>query len=146
MIRIPGSTNSDIDTGTWYSTSTNTAQIKIMWKWDGKRPAINYLMRDFRNYLIQKKIDQHQYQLQRQSQRSGKKRSSFVASDDNNNNNNSISWIESNILQGQGISDYRKITIDLILASYLLNVKKYDYNTACDTIVRWLDKCAGKDL
>jgi hypothetical protein len=58
--------------------------------------------------------------------------------------NTTISWIESNILQGQGISDYRKITIDLVLASYLLNVKKYDYNAAHDTIAKWLDKCAGK--
>ena len=57
-----------------------------------------------------------------------------------------IDWIESNILQGEGISDYRKITIDLVLASYLVNVKKYDYNTAYDIIVRWLDKCAGKRL
>jgi hypothetical protein len=103
------------------------------------RPAINYLLRDFRKYLIQKKIDQH-YQLQELAE----KYSSFTAGNSNNNNSKSISWIESNILQGEGISDYRKITIDLMLASYLVNVKNYDYNTAYDTIVRWLDKCADK--
>jgi hypothetical protein len=31
-----------------------------------------------------------------------------------------------------------------VLASYVANVKKYDYNTAYYTIARWLDKCAGK--
>jgi hypothetical protein len=53
-----------------------------------------------------------------------------------------VDWIETNILQGPGISDYRKLTIDLILAPYLVNVKKCDYDTAYDTIAKWLDKCA----
>jgi hypothetical protein len=137
MLRIPGSTNSDIDTGTWYSTSTNTAQVKIMQKWDGEKPAINYLLRDFRKYLIQNKIDQ---QYQKQSRNTSRPNRSGRGA----GANTAISWIESNVLQGEGISDYRKITIDLVLASYLLNVKKYDYNAAYDTIVKWLDRCAGK--
>jgi Primase X len=55
-----------------------------------------------------------------------------------------IEWIENNIILGPGISDYRKVTIDLILAPYLVNVKKYDYNTTYNTIIEWLDKCAKK--
>lgn len=52
-----------------------------------------------------------------------------------------IDWIETNILQGAGISDYRKITVELVLAPYLVNVKKCDYDVAYNTIVKWLDKC-----
>ena len=128
LIRIPGSINTKYD---------EYKQVQIIQKWDGVRPAINYLLRDFRKYLIQRKIDQ---QYQKQSRNASRPSRSGCAAEANT----TISWIESNILQGEGISDYRKITIDLVLASYLLNVKKYDYNTAYDTIAKWLDKCAGK--
>ena len=128
MIRIPGSINSKCD-----------KQVEIIQKWNGTRPAINYLLRDFRKYLIQKKIEQH-YQRQKCKKIFAKCCSDVSGSA----NNNTINWIESNILQGEGISDCRKITIDLVLAPYLLNVKKYDYNAAYCTIAKWLDKCAGK--
>jgi hypothetical protein len=52
-----------------------------------------------------------------------------------------IDWIETNILQGVGIGDYRKIIVELVLAPYLINVKKCDYDVAYNTIVKWLDKC-----
>ena len=55
-----------------------------------------------------------------------------------------IDWIESHILQGSGIGDFRKITIDLVLAPYLINVKKCDYDIAYDAIAKWLDKCGKK--
>jgi hypothetical protein len=62
----------------------------------------------------------------------------------NSNAFETIDWIESNILQGIGMNDFRKITIDLILAPYLVNVKKYDYIIAYDIITKWLDKCGKK--
>jgi hypothetical protein len=40
--------------------------------------------------------------------------------------------------------DFRKLTIDLVLAPYLINVKKCDYDMAYDTIAEWLDKCGKK--
>ena len=33
------------------------AEVKIMQRWDGKRPSIQPLLRDFRRWLIQKRID-----------------------------------------------------------------------------------------
>ena len=45
MIRIPGSVN-----------SKNGQQVKVIQQWDGKRVQINYLLRDFRRYLIQEKF------------------------------------------------------------------------------------------
>lgn len=44
-LRVPGSFN-----------SKNNAQVKIIQRWDGQRPCINWLLRDFRRYLIQEKI------------------------------------------------------------------------------------------
>lgn len=45
MLRIPGSIN-----------SKNGEQVRILQKWDGQRPYINWILKDFQRYLIQKKI------------------------------------------------------------------------------------------
>jgi hypothetical protein len=45
MVRTPGSYN-----------SKNNCQVRIIQRWDGQRPCINWILRDFRRYLIQKKI------------------------------------------------------------------------------------------
>jgi hypothetical protein len=42
MLRVPGSIN-----------SKNNAQVQIIQRWNGIRPAINWLLRDYRRYLIQ---------------------------------------------------------------------------------------------
>jgi hypothetical protein len=46
MIRIPGSINS----------KNNEQQVKVIQQWDGRRVEINYLLRNFRRYLIQEKF------------------------------------------------------------------------------------------
>jgi hypothetical protein len=45
MLRIPGSIN-----------SKNREQVRILQKWDGRRPYINWILKDFQRYLIQKKL------------------------------------------------------------------------------------------
>jgi hypothetical protein len=45
MVRIPGSYN-----------SKNGSQVRIIQRWDGQGPCINWMLRDFRRYLIQNKI------------------------------------------------------------------------------------------
>jgi hypothetical protein len=45
MVRIPGSYN-----------SKNNCQVRIIQRWDGQRPCINWILRDFMRYLIQKTI------------------------------------------------------------------------------------------
>ena len=41
LVRIPGIINSKC-----------TQEVKVIQKWDSQRPAINYLLRDFRKWLI----------------------------------------------------------------------------------------------
>jgi hypothetical protein len=55
------------------------------------------------------------------------------------NNINDIKWIE--ILLETPISDYRKNSISLILAPYLINIKKLPYANAFDIIKDRLNKC-----
>lgn len=48
MLRIPGSIN-----------SKNGEQVKLLQKWDGQRPYINWILKNFQRHLIQKKIGGH---------------------------------------------------------------------------------------
>jgi hypothetical protein len=50
-----------------------------------------------------------------------------------------IPWIEK--LLETPIEDYRKNAVNLILAPYLINVKKLSYHTALNIINSWLTKC-----
>ena len=50
-----------------------------------------------------------------------------------------IPWIEK-LLQTP-IDDYRKNAVNLILAPYLINVKKLSYDVALNIINDWLSKC-----
>ena len=53
---------------------------------------------------------------------------------------NTIPWIEK-LLQTP-IDDYRKTAVSLILAPYLINVKKLSYDAASSIINSWLSKCS----
>ena len=53
-----------------------------------------------------------------------------------------IDWIED--LLKRRIADCRQQTIDLVLAPYLVNIKKYEYEAAYNTRVQWLDKCSQR--
>jgi|SRR5215467_12315283 len=55
-LRIPGSHNSKC-VRINNNNSGPTTEVKIIRKWDGNRPAINWVLRDFRRYLIQEKIE-----------------------------------------------------------------------------------------
>jgi hypothetical protein len=55
-----------------------------------------------------------------------------------------IDWIENLLNSSEGINDFRKLTIDLVIAPYHVNIKQYDYDTAYSKIAEWLDKCGRK--
>jgi hypothetical protein len=125
LLRIPGSINSKYD-----------RQVKIIQKWNGVRvPIPREFIEEFRTYLIQKKIDE---QNQRQKILLRLKRQ-------NNNNKNTINrnyyeWIDKTILANP-FPDYRKIIINLILAPYLVVIKKLSYEDSSQIINIWLQKC-----
>ena len=60
LIRVPGTIN-----------SKNGEEVRIIHKWDGKKPAIQWINSDFRSYLIQKRIDK-----MKEKERRGKLRKS----------------------------------------------------------------------
>ncbi|MDR4512515.1 MAG: DNA primase noncatalytic subunit PriX [Nitrososphaeraceae archaeon] len=117
LLRIPGSIN-----------SKNGKVVKIVQKWNWYRPPAYNLLVEFKRYLRKKKVDDMisaRYKTQE--------------SNLNNINPENYQWIEK--LLETGIEDCRKLTLDLILAPYLVHIKKFTDKKSTETISEWLVKC-----
>ena len=115
LVRIPGTVN-----------SKSAQEVKIIQRWNGQRPPIQYLLRDFTRWLIDEKLEQL-----RLSKNSKKARSQTT-------NSATIRWVEK-LLQTP-LDDYRKFVVWRILAPYLINIRKYSADEASNIIRDWLDK------
>jgi hypothetical protein len=120
LIRIPGTINSKCN-----------EEVKVIQKWDGNKPPINYLLRDFRRWLINEKVEKQKLSSKERGRR---KRDGPSAS-----RNTTIPWIEK-LLQIP-VDDYRKFAIWRILAPYLINIKGTSTENAFTMIKDWLNKC-----
>jgi hypothetical protein len=108
------------------------AEVKVIQKWDGHRPPIQPVLREFRRWLIQKKIDVFE-EL--------KKQGKFQMTVSKNQERTiTIKWIEKGILE-HPLSDHRKYIIWRVLSPYLLNVRKLPKEQAYSVMKEWLDKC-----
>jgi hypothetical protein len=134
LLRIPGSLNGKFLENR-NKRLTGNFEVKIIKKWNGIRPTVsdNYL-ECFADYLIQKKIKENNDRRNDSSNNNTNNNKKYY-----NNNSNYIPWIE-HLLQSP-IEDYRKLVIDLILAPYLINVRKLSFEESYHIIKEWLDKC-----
>jgi hypothetical protein len=115
LVRIPETINSKC-----------AQEVKIIQRWDGQRPAINYLLRDFRRWLINEQMKQRLTNNRR-------------ARTQTTNTTTTIRWIEK-LLQTP-LEDHRKFTVWRILTPYLINIRKYSDEEAFNTIRDWLNRC-----
>ncbi len=120
MIRIPESFNSK------YAEGEN--KVKIIQEWDRYRPPMNLLIGSFHVYLVAQKVKEDKLR-KRIEKRFGIQSGQI----------HSISWIET-LLQTP-LEDYRKNAVGLILAPYLINIRKFTYEMASVLIKDWLRKC-----
>lgn len=104
-------------------------EVRVIQKWDGYRPPMKLLLDAFHAYLVDQKTKEINLR-KRIEKRFG------ITGD----KSNSISWIET-LLQTP-ILDYRKNAIGLILAPYLINIKKLPYESASTVLRDWLKKCS----
>jgi hypothetical protein len=132
LLRIPGSLNSKC-----IPYKDQDAEVKIVQRWDGKRPSIQPLLPDFRRWLIHKRIDDIE-ELKEQDKKRG--RFQIIASQNQSKAITKIKWIEKGILE-HPLPDHRKYIIWRILSPYLLNVKKLPKEESYSVIKDWLDKC-----
>jgi hypothetical protein len=112
LLRVPSTHN-----------SKSGQYVSILQKWDGSKPDIRYVLRDFRRYLIQNQLDEI-------NEQSMSKAISQVAS---------IRWIEQ-LLQTP-VADYRRYCVWRILAPYATNIRKVSDKVAYSVIITWLQKC-----
>ena len=126
LLRIPNSFNAKCLAK---GESLENSKVKIIEEWNKKRPSINYLLLDFRRYLITQKIKELN------KKREIEERLGYQS----NKSNNTIFWIEK--LLNTPISDFRKNATNLILAPYLVNIKKLSYQQSFDILTDWLQKC-----
>jgi hypothetical protein len=124
LVRVPRTFN-----------SKNGEQVTIIQKWNGKRPAIQWITNDFKDYLIQKRIDK----IKERRKEKEKKSSSFYKQLIIDKQNNKIEWIE-NLLQTP-IEDCRKQCLWRILLPYLINIRKLTSEEAFIILNEWLQKC-----
>jgi hypothetical protein len=120
LIRIPGTINSKYN-----------QEIKIIQNWDGFRPPIQYLLRDYRTWLVAEKINDKQEEKKSRKLATSKNFHYIRA--------NTVSWIEE-LLQTP-IADHRKYVLWRILMPYLLNIKNLSQDEVTNIILSWLSKC-----
>jgi Primase X len=118
LVRIPGTINSKCG-----------QEVKIVQQWDGQRPAIQYLLREFRRWLIDEKIEERRMLNSRMAHT----HTQAI------NSSSTIWWIEK-LLQTP-IDDQRKYAVWHILIPYLINIRKLASDEANDITRSWLEKC-----
>jgi Primase X len=108
--------------------------VKIVQRWNGIRSPINYLLRDYRTWLVSEKINERV-----ENKRSRNYWNTYSNINFYNNSSTFISWIEK-LLQ-ISIADHRKYVIWRILIPYLFNIKNLSDTDVIDIVRNWLNKC-----
>ena len=120
LLRVPGTLN-----------SKNNQKVRIIQKWDGKSPAIQWITNNFKDYLINKKINR--ISNRDQQQKKGYYNRKLDRQD------SKMIWIEK-MLQTP-IEDGRKQCLWQILCPYLINIRKLTNENATNILKQWLQKC-----
>jgi Primase X len=135
MLRIPGSHNYKRVLRN-NGKADNSSEVKIIRRWNGYRPAINWLLRNFRRYLIHERINDAF-----KDKRLKRKRSSYCDPTSlTTATSHSIHWVDS-LLETQ-IEDHRKYALWRILAPYLISIRKLSYDQAYNIMRDWLHRCS----
>ena len=126
LLRIPNSFNAKCLAR---GESFENSKVKIIQEWNRDRPSMKFLLQEFRRYLITQKIKELN------KKREIDRKSGYQS----NRGYSTIFWIEK--LLETPISDFRKNATNLILAPYLVNIKKLSYQQSFDILTEWLQKC-----
>jgi hypothetical protein len=128
MARIPGSRNSKY--------AGEIANVRVVQAWNGvrARPTQQFMLSDFLIWLVQAEVDANKERLRLQAYKFDTTRAAATAF------TGGIGWID-RLLQTP-IADWRKTAVALILAPYLLTIKRMSYEHAYNTIMHWAAACS----
>ena len=123
LLRVPGTLNSKcLDKG----LSNGDSMVKILQRWDDKRPPVGYQIGTFYSYLISER--------EKDKTRKAEYDNLFRCSKPKE-----IPWIER--LLETPIGDHRKTCLWHILVPYLVNVKRVQESEVYQILGKWLDDC-----
>ena len=123
LIRIPRTINSKCN-----------QQVKVVQKWDGIRPPIKYLLRDYRIWLVSEKINEKLREKRPRNYRKSYSHTYLCY-----NGTGTIQWIE-RLLQTP-LANHRKYAIWRVLIPYLFNIRNLSDTDVFNIIQNWLNKC-----
>ena len=104
-----------------------------MQRWDGIKPPINYLLRDYQTWLVAEKINK---KMEKKTREIIENPTAIVPLF---NGTDTIHWIEK-LLQIP-IADHRKYAIWQIVIPYLFNIRNLSDTNVIKIIQEWLNKC-----
>lgn len=125
LIRIPGSYNSKPRNKAF---GKEESLVKIIQRWNGTRMHIQFLLKDFRRWLIQEDLDQR---IINSRGRQDVKLSKRFFDD--------YEWIE--ILLQTPLEDHRRYCLFHILVPYLINIRNLSLQESANILYNWLSKC-----
>ena len=140
MIRIPGSYNSkyiQFDKG----KVVDIPPLKIVQRWDGYRPNIRWLLKDYWIYLIQERNDEISRRLHYEQKRLRFERK-YPNHIIDNQQTSKIDWIES--LYARPLDNFRKYCTTFIFIPYFVNVRRLSRSAAFNLVMNWLDRCGSE--
>jgi hypothetical protein len=148
LLRIPHTLNSkciELITGNYIKDP----EVKIIQEFDSLAiPTINNkLLREFWLYLADKDIiiTTKRESIKRRSNQINICRSHSLANVNRRTTSATYQWIEKKLLQTP-IADHRKHTIDLVLAPFLIVIKRLSFEESYSTIKHWIVKCNSIEM
>lgn len=142
MIRIPGSYNSkyiQFDDKCNVLNIPPESEVRIVERWDGYRPNIRWLLKDYWIYLIQQRNNEALKTMQDEQKRL---RFETKYPDNRTSRTQRIDWIES--LYTKSLNDFRKYCTWRIFTPYFMNVRILSRTDVFNLIMNWLDRCSSE--
>src|SRR5215831_13489101 len=117
MIRIAGSYN--VKYINKDGTITPESEVKIVQRWDGYRPNIRWLLRDYRTHLIQERYTESLARLRNDQKRVRSQWKKGIEPSQQQQQTSKIDWIE--LLYRKPLNDFRKFCIWRVFVPYFIN-------------------------
>jgi len=135
MIRIPGSFNSR-----YISSNKAQSEVKIVQRWNGYKPDIKWVLRDYWVYLTQEKNNEILTTSHRDQRRLRSQWKRGIDPNQQKKQANKTEWIES--LYHKSLDDCRYYCIWRIFVPYFINIRMLAQSETFNLIKNWLDRCS----
>jgi hypothetical protein len=135
MVRIPGSFNTK-----YIRFNKAQSEVKIVQRWNGYKPDIKWVLKDYWVYLTQEKNNEILTMSYRDQRRLRAQWKRGIDPNQQKKQANKIEWIES--LYHKPLDDCRYYCIWRIFVPYFVNIRMLSQSETFNLIKNWLDRCS----